>query len=146
MWFKKGYKNCYKSHLGGGGLFTASQCLCWELCTFLLFNKFCLLPFSWIPFFSSMDKSSDSHLIFLGLIGIPQCLLKVSTDTLDSGVHFPLPNLTAWSLCFTSLHEFQRQTELVDSGLGSQYRPADLPGDVEHCLSKNHRISTISLS
>ena len=32
MWFKEGYKNCCKTHQwGGGGLFTPSQCLCWEL-------------------------------------------------------------------------------------------------------------------
>ena len=50
-----------------GGCFTYSQCLCWELCTFLLFNKFYSLAttsvyMSCIPFFSFMDKNLDSHL------------------------------------------------------------------------------------
>ena len=68
MWFKGAHKNLCKSHLGVGGwwvLFTPLMS-CWELCTFLLFNKFCLLATLfvclWIAFVGSADKNTDSHL------------------------------------------------------------------------------------
>ena len=66
MWFKERYKNCCKSHLGGTlypplGVYAESFVL-----SSSLINPICLLPWvfvcSWIPFFSSVDKNSDSRL------------------------------------------------------------------------------------
>ena len=63
MWFKEGYKNCCKAHLGGTFyplLVSMLRALCFLPLQWILFSW--VFACSWIPFFCSADKNLDSHL------------------------------------------------------------------------------------